>query len=118
MYHEAGRYLLVLFMAQLGEPFLEILIFSSFSSSFFQAKPALKSSKPALKWTKPALKRPNRHLKNIKKSAKTKRGRREGDGKKMSRQFATTVTTIYDMVNFGSSRVGSKASVGYGTPPP
>ena len=25
------------------------------------------------------------------------RGRREGDGKKMSRQFATNVTTIYDM---------------------
>ena len=30
-------------------------------------------------------------------SAKSKRGRREGDGKKMSRQFATNVTTIYDM---------------------
>ena len=30
-------------------------------------------------------------------SAKTKRGRREGDGKKKSRQFATNVTTIYDM---------------------
>ena len=30
-------------------------------------------------------------------SAKTKRGRREGDGKKMSRQSATNVTTIYDM---------------------
>ena len=32
------------------------------------------------------------------KSAKTKRGRREGDGKKTSRQFATNVTTIYDIL--------------------
>ena len=30
-------------------------------------------------------------------SAKTKRARRQGDGKKMSRQFATNVTTIYDI---------------------
>ena len=26
------------------------------------------------------------------------KGRREGDGKKMSRQFATNVTTIYDIL--------------------
>ena len=45
-------YDLVLFKAQLGEPSLEILIFFS---SFYPAKPALKSPKPALKWTKPAL---------------------------------------------------------------
>ena len=31
-------------------------------------------------------------------SAKPKRGRREGDGKKKSRQFATNVTTNYDIL--------------------
>ena len=31
-------------------------------------------------------------------SAKTKRERREGDGKKTSRQFATNVTTIYEIL--------------------
>ena len=67
---DVSGYLLVLFKAQLGEPFLEILIFfiifafSSFSS--FPAKPALKAPKPALKRAKPALKRPNRHSKRKK----------------------------------------------------
>ena len=39
----------------------------------------------------------------------------KGTGKKTSRQFVTNVTTIYDILR--SNRVGSKASVGYGTPP-
>ena len=56
---------LVLFKAQLGEAFLEILIFFLFffSSCFFPAKPALKAPKPALK-------RPNRQLKGEKKDQK------------------------------------------------
>ena len=69
---------LVLFKAQLGEAFLEFLIFFSSYSSFIHAQPALKTPKPALKkqnWhlsvqagtgkrkrSKPALKRQNRYL--------------------------------------------------------
>ena len=74
----------------------------------------------------PAPQRTDIHKKSGRiKSAKTKRGRREGDGKK-------NVTTIcdnrHDNLRHGhdnlrhfmtiSSRVGSKTSVGYGTPPP
>ena len=56
------RYALVLFKAQLREPFLEILIFF-LHFSIFSAKPALKHPKPALNQAKPALERPNRHSK-------------------------------------------------------
>ena len=67
-------HLLVLFKAQLGEPFLEILIFFLHLFHLFRQKPALKSPKPALKWAKPALKRPNRHLEKKKKSKKIETG--------------------------------------------
>ena len=64
----------VLFKAQLRELFLEILIcVSSFCSSFFSAKPALKSpNPPALKWAKPALKGPRRHFKKEKENKTSK----------------------------------------------
>ena len=53
---------LVLFKAQLREPFLEVFDFLlSFFHHFRQS--------PALKWAKPALKRPNRHLKNMAKAS-------------------------------------------------
>ena len=60
---QSNIHVLVLFKAQLRDPFLEISIFRLHYCQFYLAKPALKSPKPALKWTKPALKRPNRHLK-------------------------------------------------------
>ena len=58
----------VLFKAQRGEPFVEMLSFLLFSfffiffSSFF-GKPARKTAKPALRTPKPANKQPYRHLK-------------------------------------------------------
>ena len=61
---------MVLFKAQLGEPFprkfdLFFFVFWGVSKPALKSpKPALKSPKLALKRAKPALKRPNRHLKN------------------------------------------------------
>ena len=68
---------LALSKAQLGEPFLGILIFlfSSVFLSYFSRPvgkaPALKTAKAALKTPKPALKQPNRQKKKI---GKTKTG--------------------------------------------
>ena len=57
------KYYLVVFKAQLGEPFLEIWIFFASFFLFFPAKPALKWAKPALKKKKETdQKDKNRHL--------------------------------------------------------
>ena len=54
--HRFPRHTLVLFKAQLGEPFLEMLIF------LLSGKTDTEVPKTALNWAKPALKRPNWHF--------------------------------------------------------
>ena len=74
---------LALFEAQLGEPFIGILICYFSLARKRHLSPSHQHS----------IKKDNKY-----ESAKTKRGRREGDDKNKSPQFATNVTTIYHII--------------------